>query len=96
MCYCYNTFVYHFISDGLNKGIIKISQISVGKESKDHAFLIPLYSKKAIDFYEETVVQILEKVESKKKSYFKSEKDNNFERQNNDEANKKYFYLFKL
>ena len=90
MCYCYNTFVNHLTSDGFNKGSIKLSHFSEGKESKDHAFIINLHSKKAIDYYDETVFQILEKNESKKKSTTQSEKDNNFERQIADEAMKKY------
>ena len=90
ICFCYNTFIYHFTNDGLNKGILKISQISLIKENKEQAFIIPLYGKRALSNFDENVVQILERFESKKKFTFcRENNNNNNERQNNDEVIKK-------
>lgn len=89
LCFCWNTFINYFIGEGLNKGILKINQIAEIKDNKEQAYFVQIYGKKTIVYFEENVVQIMEKVESKKKAITKSEKENNFERQNNDEVIKK-------
>lgn len=92
LCFCYNNFIHHFTYDGLNKGILKISQISTQNPNKerDQAYIIPLYSTKALINFDENLVIIMERSESKKKTNFNPEKDNNYEKQNNDEVIKKY------
>jgi len=90
MCYCHNYFTNNLLLEALNKGAIKINNFSIGKDNKDQAYLIPINSKKALNFYEETIINILEKNDLKKRHTLKTEKDNNFERQNGDDNMKKY------
>ena len=90
ICFCYNTYIYHFTNDGLNKGILKISQISVGKENKDQAYIVALYNKKALIHFDQNVVEIVARSEIKKNQVFNLEKNNNnYEGKNNDEVIKK-------
>ena len=89
MCFCYNTFINHYANDGLNKGVLKITKISIENENNDQTFIIPLYSSKLLTHFDEIVFDIMAKSESKKKSVYNLVKDNNNERQNNDEVIKK-------
>lgn len=58
-------------------------------KEKDQANIIPINSKKAINFYEDFVLNLFEKFETKKKIVTKTDKDNIFERQNNEEIKNK-------
>jgi len=59
------------------------------KDNKESAYIISLKSKKANYYMEETILNIFEKHEIKKNLKTNTEKDNNFERKNNENIVKK-------
>lgn len=89
MTFCYNTFITHYAIDGLNKGNLKALQVTAPKENKEQPNIIPIYGKKILHFFDDTVLQILERVESKKAAILNPEKDKIFERKHTDEVIKK-------
>lgn len=89
LCYCYNVFINHFVNDGINKGILKIGQISILRENKELPYIVQITKKKCLYYFDENVIEIMDKVESKKKTVSNTEKDNKNEGNNNDQVIKK-------
>lgn len=88
-CYCYNTFLNHYINDGINRGNLKIAQLCAVREVKDQPYIIELYKKKALYYFDEKVLEIMARVELKKKAVFSGEKEHKNEGQINDQVIKK-------
>lgn len=97
MFYCINHYLTHTASEALNKNHIN-SYIFLDnlEKSRESALIIPLHKKQLVNYYEETINLINEKANNKNKQTTKSEKDNFLDKQNIEEAKKKYVYNIKI
>lgn len=90
MYFCFYSLLNISLIDAVNKGNLKINNICMQKENKEQTYIIPLNSKRSINYIEDIIEGIFQKNEPNKKLGAKLEKEKEIERQNYEEANKKY------
>lgn len=90
-----NNYLIYSCYDAINKNLINVYLFPENKDkalntnNKEIALIIPIFRQPIIFYYDETINQLLEKGDNKKKQLTKSDKETFIERQTVDDNKKK-------